>query len=332
MLAFISLRRLAEAYSRQARKTIEQSDNRSASAWVLEITGVYALGVGQWKKAQALLSQAMVISDHLQDLRRREECLDALNEVSFLQGNFVASAKLWAGIYQSARDRGDTQAESWGVAGCLRNLLMLDQVPTAQSVEMVRALEALLTGNIGIADAINGYGVLALIHLRFDLVSLARKQIDIAAQLIDQSSPTGFGVIHGYSSTAEVYLTLWETHLFDNPRLERQQLQQSARQACRALFKYARAFPIGKPRAWLWQGLYYWLAGKTSKAYRTWEKCLTVASELDMPYEQGLAHFEIGRHLSPRHTKRQEHLQAAHNIFERLNANYDLKRVQRLRE
>jgi hypothetical protein len=45
-----------------------------------------------------------------------------------------------------------------------------------------------------------------------------------------------------------------------------------------------------------------------------------------MPYEQGLAHYEIGRHSTG--AERRHHLQRASDIFIQLNATYDLARVQ----
>ncbi len=46
-----------------------------------------------------------------------------------------------------------------------------------------------------------------------------------------------------------------------------------------------------------------------------------------MPYEQGLAHYEIGRHLAVDDPARQAHLARAAEIFGQLEAAYDLRRV-----
>ncbi len=135
--------------------------------------------------------------------------------------------------------------------------------------------------------------------------------------------------LEGYAGVAEVYLTLWETSVINSQSpAERRSLVKSARQACQALRKFARVFPIGQPRAWLWQGLYDWLAGKPDKAHRAWYKSLVVAERLAMPYEQGLAHYEIGRHLTPNDPARQAHLKRAREIFTRLEATYDLMCTQ----
>ncbi len=42
------------------------------------------------------------------------------------------------------------------------------------------------------------------------------------------------------------------------------------------------------------------------------------------PYEEGLARYEMGRHLPPGDPARQEHLSCAREIFTRLETSYDL--------
>lgn len=47
----------------------------------------------------------------------------------------------------------------------------------------------------------------------------------------------------------------WEAS-YGQPLAERTILAQRARHACQGLRRYGRVFPVGQPRAWLWQGLY----------------------------------------------------------------------------
>ncbi len=131
--------------------------------------------------------------------------------------------------------------------------------------------------------------------------------------------------IEGCASVAEVYLALWEAS-HGQPPAERTVLAQRARHACQDLHRYAHVFPIGQPRAWLWQGLYEWLAGKPGKARKAWQQSLAAAERLAMPYEQGLAHYEIGRHA--RIPERQHHLACASAIFAQSGAADELARAE----
>ena len=85
---------------------------------------------------------------------------------------------------------------------------------------------------------------------------------------------------------------------------------------------------MGQPRAWLWQGLYDWLSGRPATAYRAWGKSLAMAERLAMPYEQGLARYEIGRHLPLDDPARRVHLTRAAEIFRQINTTYDLTRTE----
>ena len=77
-----------------------------------------------------------------------------------------------------------------------------------------------------------------------------------------------------------------------------------------------RIYPIAKPRAWLWQGLYDWLDGKPGRARRAWQKSLAMAQKLAMPYDEALAYYEVGRHATG--TEQETNLTYANEIFGRL--------------
>jgi hypothetical protein len=92
--------------------------------------------------------------------------------------------------------------------------------------------------------------------------------------------------------------------------------------------RFARTFPFSKPRAHLWQGLYHWLNGRPRRAHKAWQAAIVEAERLNMPYERGLAHYQIGRHLYADDPARQEHLIHAEGVFTQLETAYDLERVQ----
>jgi hypothetical protein len=109
-------------------------------------------------------------------------------------------------------------------------------------------------------------------------------------------------------------------------------MKDSARQACRFFDEFANIHPCGKPRALLYRGFCDWLEGNGEKAQRAWEQSLKIGEKFGSPFEQGLIHYEIGRHLSPGEVSKQEwsgiqHLQRAIEIFTSLEATYYLERV-----
>jgi hypothetical protein len=203
-------------------------------------------------------------------------------------------------------------------------------------------LERLLLEDIGSADKINSYGIIALLHWRRNEPELAHHAAEAAIHWIAQSSPTGFGIIHGYTNVAEVCLAMWEEEGAgvggrgsdqiqsneQNPKSKIVNPKSNAGQTCQALHQYARAFPIGRPCAWLWQGLYDWQSGRPRRAHAAWRKSMAEAERLAMPYEQALALYEMGRHLPAHDPNRRAHLTHAIEIFSQLQASYDLNRAQ----
>jgi hypothetical protein len=87
-------------------------------------------------------------------------------------------------------------------------------------------------------------------------------------------------------------------------------------------------FPIGRPRALLWKGTLAWLSGKRRRAHTAWQESVAAAESLQMPYDQGLAHFEIGRHLADGDGARLSHLDRARDLFDALGVRRHLDAYQ----
>ena len=214
-----------------------------------------------------------------------------------------------------------------GLLGQVEIQLRLGGAHMDQAMSLLKTAQGILSETLPGAERIRAYGVLAAAHLRRNEFGLARQAAQTAVQFIAQSSFMMHSSLEGYAGPAELYLTLWEASGNKLPA-DRKTSAKSARQACQALRKFARIFPIGQPRALLCQGRYEWLSGRPRKAHKTWQKSLAQATRLEMPYEQGLAHYEIGRHLPLDDPAQREHLKNARKIFTKLEARYDLIRTQ----
>ena len=69
------------------------------------------------------------------------------------------------------------------------------------------------------------------------------------------------------------------------------------------------------------KGTYEWLRGKLVKAQKWWQRSLTVAEELGMRYDLGMAYLEMGKRLGNR-----ESLKQAEAIFVNIGAKWDLSK------
>ncbi|HKG18756.1 MAG TPA: hypothetical protein VKB00_03380, partial [Candidatus Limnocylindrales bacterium] len=100
-------------------------------------------------------------------------------------------------------------------------------------------------------------------------------------------------------------------------------------EAMNRMGQYAAVFPVGRPRARTLEGRHAWLLGRREAAFRSWRRALAGAQELSMVYEEGLAHYEIGRHLDLNDGSRDGHFDDARSIFSRLHASRALAAVER---
>lgn len=320
-----SIPSLASAYHRQALATAQQTNDLPSLAHVLLLNGMRSVGVGQWAQAQEALEAAVILNERLGDWRGWGDTMTVLGFVAYFQGHFAQGVHLFAMQSTSPHVNWNKEHHSWGMNGTAMNGLRLGQVNEA--VTLLETGQALLAANSDHVTEALIYGVLASARLRQGEFELARQAADAALVRTRHRFTLSFAAFDVHAGAAEVYLALWEASR-GQPPAERNALAQRALLACRALQRYAWIFPIGRPRAWLYQGWYDWLANQPAQALRHWQQSLAAAQRLEMRYEQGLAHTMIGSHSSGK--TRQQHLDQACRLFLRLSAAYDLERARNM--
>jgi class 3 adenylate cyclase/tetratricopeptide (TPR) repeat protein len=320
LVGFIPLRSAAEAYLQRALDGTLASDNLSTRTFVAMAAGFYYAGVGNWTKAIELFEQILSISQRLGEQRRWVDAMSNLAPIHYYRGEFASGAGLAAALYAIGHDlHSRTQGLQWQ-AKCLFCLGRFDEVTA-----YLKELQTVLGEDSEIVDEAMKIGVQGLRAATYLRQGAHQRALESAGQTMDMAAkamPNSYGALSGYANPAEVYLVLWEAG-HPQPGLDR-----LARRACKLARSFARVFPIGRPRALLWGGLYEWLAGKPARAQKAWQESLAMAQSLEMAYDEALAHYEIGRHTEAGDPARQEHLAHAGEIFDRLGAAYDLARAQ----
>ncbi len=241
-------------------------------------------------------------------------------------GQFELAAQLGEQLYQRACQSGTPIHQVWGVA--VQAINVLGQGDADDAIRLV-GLTLGLIDESGAAQpdiAILAHGVLATARTRQGKLDLAIEAARAATTQIASSSGVGYMTASGFKGVAEVYLTVWEEgdRDIDGVRVSRRALQ-----ACQAVTRYAKRYRSAEPAALLFQARAHWLRGRSGLARRVWRRSLTAAERLSMPYDQGLAHYEFGRHLDAGDPARGEHLGKAAEIFARLGAAYDVARAGR---
>jgi class 3 adenylate cyclase/tetratricopeptide (TPR) repeat protein len=290
--------RVAEGYLGHALAALEGAGDPSARASVLQSVALYKLGVGRWAEVREHLDDAAAIVRRLGDPRRLAEITGLGVWERYFQGDLPALRPMLAELDRLGRHSGDAQVRAWAVAGhAVAGLRTGDLAEAASALSRRRAPapEALLALQLG--D-------------RAGAVELLRQALEQAARPLVKCY--WFDL---YAMSAEVALALW---LDRRGRGEGDAgpWRAMATQGVGHLGRYARVFPIGRPRALLHRGLIAWTDGRASPARRDWRAALAAAERLDMRYEQALALDMLGRHGEP--GQRQAARERARALFEEL--------------
>lgn len=321
-----SAHRVARRYRQLAQATMARIDDPDSAAQVASMLGIYEIGVGEWAEAEASLEKAIKVFDWLGNRRDWGNNLVALCWVRYFRGQFARGEKMYADLGEVARTNGNVEHQAWALSGQAAHALRLGHTEAAISLWQ-KAFPLLESVTVSRLTETLSYGGLAVAHLRQGDFELARHAADSAHQLLRQARTTGYPTFEGYAGAAEVYLALWEAETQQaHGALTQSDLRALATRSSEMLWRYAKTYPIGMPRALLFKGLADWLEGAPADAVKHWQTGLAEAERLGMPYEQGLAHYEIGRHVVG--DERQHHLARARELFKQLGAAFDLARAQ----
>jgi tetratricopeptide (TPR) repeat protein len=301
---------LARAYAQRAEQTARRTGQLWPLGYVRFITCVYTIGTGRWMELHEALAEAQGLFEQAGDRRALGDALTVQAMSSLYRGEFQRAAAGFDDVHQRGRRDENIQHQVWGLLGKAECLLRSGQLDEA--AQLLDAALALLTDHPDQAEQLRAYGLLAIVRLRQGNPTAARQAAEQTAHRIAKfRAPTAHYLLEGYAGVAEVYLSLWETNNNSGDT------SRAARHACRDLRSFARIFPIGKPRARLWQGRLAQLSGRTEWAQAAWRAGLASAERLGMPFEAALAHAELSRH-SAGEPQRQWHLEQAQTLLHKL--------------
>ena len=312
LLGFMSFAKWADAYFARALSTGEQAADSSAQAWVFMAKGVYLAGLGQRATAGENLQRSIEIYDRLGDARHGDDARANLAATCYLHGDFRQSLELANRIYRSALVRRDTRVQAECVRWRAYNLLALGRFSEVQSA--IDELDSLRSSTVKLGGYHRKQDVAtltALLLLNAGDPKQALEKAKLALELM-RSVSDAFEFLLEHAALAEVCMTVYESTPGEKEPAD------AAGNAVKALTKYARMFPVGRPAQLLYSGRLMSLRGKNDKAQAGWQKCLQTAESLSMPLYQALAHHEIARQLPASDAARREHLSTAQQLFERL--------------
>jgi tetratricopeptide (TPR) repeat protein len=311
----VPVHRIAEHYARHADQISSYVEDTSAIIWMHEMNGLYSGGRADWETAASHLRQAILLAEQIGEWSQLEDATAILAEVYYLQGQWDLASAFTHKHLEVVRSQNAVQ----GIGGALGRQSHLALYLGQFELALSQAQEGLsILEQIGDqSQLIRVLGVLTQVYIRIGNIEAAQQITDRILSIITQSSPTSFYMLETYAGLAEYYLLQSEIQSY-RPQIETQK-------ALKYLHQFARIFDVGKPRAATFQGWYHWLEGNPDNAEKAGLKGIAEAQRLKMPYEEGLAHYHLGRFLSAADPHRNEYLHQAVAIFERLGAKGDLE-------
>jgi hypothetical protein len=319
------LRPVVEAWCERALRLSERLGTPADIVYTLARCAACGLGYARWKEVEGWTQRALLLADATRDFRQAEEVRTLMSLAAQYQGRFQQGLLLADAMEASARRRGSVQTLHWGALSRAGALVRL-----GRTQEVIRELDGELPwveAHAGASEKVILHGALALSLQRQGQESRALEVARRGLALMRGMRPVAYWLYTGVTQVAEVYLTAWERH-GEKGASGRQALVRAAHDACRAMRAFGRAFAFGQPFALLCNGLESWLSGRPEAARRAWQSCLERAVALGLPYEEGRARLELGRHLPREVPARREHLLRACDLFARLNAADDLARAK----
>lgn len=289
--AAMPLHGLAQRYCAQAVEAANAVREPAVTAQVLLFNSLYFAGIGDWAQCIAPVDQAAKLSRSVGDFRRYEECLVIGAYLRFFTGRFAAALQGYEAGAASGRRRGDRQITGWGSLGIAR--VRLAQGRADAALAALRDAAPAITDRLG---GIEMQGMSALAHLQSRQFEQALHDAREGLRLILESRPISFSTLSGSAGVATTLVALWAYARGGGAPDRPEVLKREARRALKALRRFARVYPIGWPQCLLIEGHFQYVAGRKTAALKAWRQAAGRASELDMPYEEALAHHAIARH------------------------------------
>lgn len=289
--AAVPLHGLARRYGALALQAARVVDDPAITAQVNLFMSLYDTGIGDRPNAVARLTHAEALSRTLGDVRRGEDCMVVRGFLHYFAGEFADAHRCYEAAAVSGRGRGDRQTTAWGLLGVAR--VRLAQGRTQE------ALEVLLQAAPWTVDRLSGIelqGQLAQARLQLGEFAEALAAARRGLGLLLEAPPLSYATLTGTAAVAETLLALRLQARGGTAVDDAEVLATEARRAHRALRRFARSFPIGRPRWHLQQGNDRCAAGNATAALNWWQKSADKAAAMAMPYDEAQAWLAIARH------------------------------------
>jgi predicted ATPase/DNA-binding SARP family transcriptional activator len=326
------LHRLARRHVRAAAAAAARTSDPMAVTWTQVVASLHWLGVGDWAALDAGLPRALQAGREAGLPRMADQILLLGGICRYLTGRFEEAAAMAAEALAAGRDRGDRQVHVWGLLLLAESRLRTDPGDPALAGVVAEA-EQLPAGGVPTIDVVRIQVAAARFHLAAGRAADAWGSLRAAAALAGPEPSFHPYTIEAHAGLPEVGLALLERG--EPAGTDPAEPRALAAAGLRRLQRWARVFPMARPRSLLCAGAWQRLAGRRGQAARSWARAAQAAERLAMPYELARAHLELGRQLAPGERSplgldRDGHLERAAAGLAAIGCRADLAAVQAL--
>jgi predicted ATPase/class 3 adenylate cyclase len=314
------LHRLADRHVRAAVAAAEQAGDPFTITRTQVVGSLHWLGVGDWSTLGAGLPKALDVGARAQLHRSVDQALLLGAICRYMTGQFEEAIAMAAEGMAAGRLRHDPTVTLWGLLIMTESRLRTDPRDTAIAGWLKEAGQ-LLTRGVPTIDMVRTHLATARFQLASQHPAHALRAMQTANELAGDEPSLTQHTMEGQTGVPEVCLALWERS--EPAGTDLAELHATVTKGLRGLRRYARSFPMARPRALTCQGWLQWLESRPRIALRAWAHAVQESSRLAMPWELARAHYELGRHLaggerSSLGLQKTEHLDRARSILEAL--------------
>jgi len=236
--------------------------------------------------------------------------------IACFRADFPRTRDLFEQLEELAKETENTLHFAWSLSGRAEALLRLGELDRAARLAQFGLQK--LENQDHHTDQIRLHGFMTLIHWRQGNREEAIRWMELTIAAIERCNYATVSTLEGFGAVAEVSLRLAEIEPDDERWLEQ------ARAIEKIVRKYAKVYPVWRPRHRMLGGALLWREGQTSRADHLWQEGIRLAEEFELPLEKGLVATEAVRHQSLGSPERGRYREIARNCFDRIGAKGDL--------
>ncbi len=313
-------------YAERAQQVAKEVNDPDCTSYVNLINSIYWVTVGEWDRAEILLTEAMTLADRIGARRRWAESAFTLVIGHWRRGDITRCRELARQGFEVGQKERVPEVQLWGLSWWTRCLLAQsnDHSQIQSAAEQLK--QCLKHNDLTPADRILGQGMLAAGYWRLCEKEAALAEADQVLELISKTNQISHFVIPAYAALFEIYIGLWENE-FDTAK--KNSLNKKLKMVRKTLKEFGLMYPVGRVRHALLEGKYHQYNSNLPRAMKYWTKALKLAERYDTPLVAAQAHWEFARALPKEDPTQAHHEQQAREIFQRNHAEYFLLQMDR---